>query len=196
MSRFTTPGWQIQVRERYSLTMGLFARDAAGLRPRMDLHIPPLSPTVDIRSDFARLAGPRTTDEWETWWSRELLRETESGPGLYPPHFPALASCPQLGALVRACFDDAVAWNVRRHRRSGGFPAGDESYAPEAGLVGAVEAEIGRRARPFRLVVTQLPVAEETGWRVARDHVLVSEGRRRNTSAYGEWLTPMIRELA
>ncbi len=196
MNRFATSSWQIRVEERHGLIIGLYARDVAGLRSRTDCDIPPLTPAVGIRSDLAHLAGPETSAEWDRWWRRELLQQDETGPGLYPPLFPALEGSPRLAALIRACFEDAVAWNARRYQQRSGISAGDESCAPEGDLVGRVEAEIGRKARPFRLVVTRLPVAGDTGWRVAPGHVLVSEARRDNPSAYGAWLMPVIRELA
>ncbi|MFE9454944.1 hypothetical protein [Streptomyces sp. NPDC006739] len=97
---------------------------------------------------------------------------------------------------MRECFDDAVRWSSARGREDAEAMTRGDRRGLERNLVRAVETEMGRKARPFELQVTELPVVGAVGWRVSQKHVVVSRALREDAAAYHQWLTPVIRELA
>ena len=66
----------------------------------------------------------------------------------------------------------------------------------ESEVVRDAERRLGRRARPFRLQVSVLPVAGSGSWRVAEDHVLVTRSRYFDTRAWRGDLERVVAELA
>lgn len=188
--------WRIEVDEPQVLVVASFVRDAAGLRPEVDPANPPLEPAVapgpgGSEGDAAAAASA----QWAAWWPRLLERGAAALRDLEPPDFPALAGTPALQDLVRARFDDAVAWSGDRRREHAEF-ARDPRRNVEGDAVRAAERDLGRRARPFRLRVTELPVAGDGGWVFADDHVVVARALRRDPDAYRRWLRPVVARLA
>lgn len=186
--------WQVRSGTSRELVIGLFVRDAAALRPRTDIEVPPLMPAVEVRASLAGLAVPEASVQWARWWNRELTGQDRADRGSLSPDV-SFGVGEELGVLVRECFEDAVRWSSARGRedaevmrRGDRFRLGD--------LVRAVEAEMGRKARPFDLKVTELPLAGAVGWRVSKRHVMVSRALREDAAGYRQWLTPVIRELA
>jgi hypothetical protein len=176
-----------------SLVIGLFVRDAADLRVETEFDVPPLAPAVERRALLAPLATAVASEQWARWWEQELARPPGQGPFAPDPRF---GDGPELVDLVRACFDDASRWGTARHSEEAEAHRRGEHPDHEGDLVRAVEAETGRKARPFDLRVSELPVAGAFGQRVSATHVLVSRTLRADAEAYGELLTPVIRELA
>jgi len=175
--------------------IGLFVRDAAGLRPAAAVDVPPLTPTVEVRASLAPLAVPEASAQWARWWNGELTRQEGPERGFFVPDA-RFGDGAELGALVSECFEEAVRWSSARKHEEAAARWSGEPRDDEGDIVRAVEAEIGRRARPFELCVTELPVAGAVGWRVSARHVVVSRALRGDALAYRRWLTPVIRELA
>lgn len=192
------PNWLMWIQTPHGLLAGLFVRDAAGLQPRTAFELPPLVPAVELRADLAPLAVAEASEQWARWWERELGRDDAQGRGFCAPDA-RFGDGPALVALLDACHDEAMRWSSDRKGEESEATAEAmrrEDPGPEGALVSAVEREIGRKARPFELEVTVLPVAGKGAWRVAPGHVVVSRALRADTAAYGEWLTQVIRELA
>ncbi|MFG1805603.1 hypothetical protein [Streptomyces sp. NPDC049040] len=193
-----SPSWLMRIQSPQGLLIGLFVRDAAGLHPPTAVDLPPLEPAVEMRAGLVPLAVPEASEQWARWWESELERPEGQQRGFSRPSA-RYGDGPELNALVQACFDDAVRWSSERGREDSA--AADEALAradpgPEGDLVARVEAELGRKARPFELDVTVVPVAGAAGWRAAGTHVVVSRALRADRAAYREWLTPVVRELA
>ncbi|CAG6397721.1 conserved hypothetical protein [Actinacidiphila cocklensis] len=190
-----SPSWLMRIHCPLGLLIGLYARDAAGLRPATAVDVPRLEPAVELRADLAPLAVPAASEQWARWWEGELARQEGVEHGFFAPDA-RFGDGQELDALVRARLDDARRWSGERGHeeaeahRDGSYP--DE----ENGLVRAVEAEIGRKARPFELEVIELPVAGRFGRRLSEGLVLVSRALRADPEAYRDWLTPVLRDLA
>lgn len=188
------PPWMMRVQCPYRLMIGLFVRDAAGLNPPAAIDLPRLVPDVELRASLAPLAVPAASEQWARWWRRELARQEGPERGFAVPDA-RYGDGEELDALVHACLDDARRWSADRKREvseahlSSGYPD------VESELVRAVEEEVGREARPFRLDITELPVAGTAGWRVSEGHVVVSHALRTDAAAYREWLAPVVRDL-
>ncbi|GHI06183.1 hypothetical protein Scel_45040 [Streptomyces cellostaticus] len=93
----------------------MFVRDAAGLRPRAGIDVPPLVPAVGTRASLAPRAVPEASVQWARRWDRELTRHEEPDRGFLAPES-GFEGGEELGVLVRECFDDAVRWSSARGR--------------------------------------------------------------------------------
>jgi hypothetical protein len=185
----------MRIESPQGLLVGFFVRDAAGLHPRTEFAMPPLVPTVEIRASLAPLAVPEASEQWARWWERELARQEGPERGFFAPDA-RFGDGPELDALVRACSEDAARWCNARRAEEAEDMWRDEPSGPEGDVVRAVEQEIGRKARPFELIVTELPVVGAVGRRVSPRNVVVSRALRQDAAAYRRWLTPVVRELA
>jgi hypothetical protein len=211
------PSWRLSVSSPFGLYIGLYVREAAGLRPPAAVDLPALDPPVELRADLVALAVPAAAQQWAAWWDRELARQEGPERGFFSPDA-RFGDGAELDALVRACMPDAARWAsaARDDRRPEPAPPGERDAAgrPRAGayrtddwsppvpvgtesaLVRTVEAELGRKARAFDLTITQLPLAAPVGWRPSPHHLLVSRALRADPAAYRAWLTPILREVA
>ncbi|WP_405584848.1 hypothetical protein [Streptomyces sp. NBC_01190] len=187
--------WQITIGAPWRLLVGLFVRDAAGLSPVTGIDVPSLVPAVEVRAGLAPWAVGEAAGQWARWWEGELGRREGLARG-FSLSDGGFGAGPELDALMRECFDDAVRWGSARRREEVEAVTRRGSVNSEAELVRTVEAEIGRTVRPFELDVTELPVAGAYGRRVSSGHVVVSRALRADASAYQRWLLPVIRELA
>ena len=175
------------------LLIGLFVRDAAGLHPRADVDVPPAEPAVELRASLAVMATAEVSVQWARWWSQELARQGTADRGFFLPDA-RFGDGRELEELFRVCRYDAVRWaGVRKHDEAAAL---GRDRGREGDLVRAIETQLGRKAHPFELEVTELPVAGAAGWRVSAQHVAVSRAFRDDIAAYHRWLTPVIRELA
>ncbi|NUS13774.1 MAG: hypothetical protein HOY69_20610, partial [Streptomyces sp.] len=187
------PSWQMWVSSPQGLLVGLYVREAAGMRPATAVDLPPLDPPVELRAGLAPLAVPEAARQWVRWWEGELARQEGPERGFFAPD--RRFDGEELGALVHACYDDAHRWAALScHDEDQAHLDGEGGSGAEGDLVRAVEAELGRKARPFRLTVTQLPLADAVGWRPSPHHLLVSRALRSDPDAYARWLTPVLRE--
>lgn len=65
--------------------MGLYVRDAAGLRPATPVEVPRLEPAVELRAGLAPPAVPAASEQWARWWEAELTRLGETFQGAFRP---------------------------------------------------------------------------------------------------------------
>nr|WSX77948.1 hypothetical protein OH826_31350 [Streptomyces sp. NBC_00899] len=70
-----SPSWLMRIHCPLGLLIGLYARDAAGLRPATAVDVPRLEPAVELRADLAPLAVPAASEQWARWWEGELARQ-------------------------------------------------------------------------------------------------------------------------
>ena len=174
--------------DRQTMTIALWLRDASGMAPDLDPAIPPLDPPVPVEEGLAALAGPRATAQWTGLWLglwEGRLEEWFAMQTLKPPGFELLTRSPELRALVRAGFEEAVRWAVD-YRPLAPHSSGSAPMVvrePPA-VVKRLEGELGRQAREFELDITVLPVAGRVFWLLGDDSLVVSENLLRDAPAF------------
>ena len=185
-----TQSWQISWGDGNVVGLALYLRDALALPAAPE--IPPLTPAVAPTDAVDR---PRIAAEWPGWWA-DVLAFEGGGPddprerfALLPmrPESPALAARPAIRAALSVLGPQA-AQHPRPRRPGGSRTIGD--------IVRAREAELGRVARPFRLVVTELSVDGSLWHRVADRHVLVSTQFAADDTRCAAALKEIVAELA
>ena len=62
-------------------------------------------------------------------------------------------------------------------------------------LVADLEREAGRTAQPFRLLVTEIPVAGRELWQLDPHHVLITAELLRDADEYRRLMTPVVQAL-
>ena len=193
--------WQVDVDQPEQLVIGLFVHAAAALHSEL-AWLPPVSPTVTGN-------GPQGPEEagsqWDAWWSQAVARDrawnaSEDWPLLAaswwtPPAFGALADTPALQAVVARHFTAAAAWAQARKQEHIDTVLRPGRPLVETTLVADLERTSGRRARPFRLRVTEIPVAGQHLWQLHPDHILISAALLRDTNEYRRRLTSVVQAL-
>lgn len=203
--------WLIEIDEPQPLVLGLFVRDVAGLTSRHD-WLPHCAPAI------ARANGEGLEEaarQWDLWWDNALQLDRDmEGQSLAqlaaslwtPPDFESLRSTPALQAVVASHFFGAVAWSRERKREHidlmigsadpGRFPRGRGGRGlVETTLVAGLEHDLGRRARPFQLRITEIPVAGRQLWQLDRHHVLITAELLRDADEYRRQITPVVQAL-
>ena len=190
--------WRIKIDEPQRLVIGLFVRDVAGLTSR-HAWLPYAAPATPRANED----GPEdAARQWDLWWDQALRADWDvhgqsqaqiSASWWIPPNFESLQSAPELQGVVARHFSEAVAWSndrkrehvelmigipdprrFHRGRRRGRGPI-------ETNLVADLERNLGRRAKHFRLRITEIPVAGKELW---------GSTRCNGSSAHcGIWLT-------
>src|SRR5579884_3633624 len=123
--------WQVRVGSATGLVVGLFVRDAAGLRPRTAFDVPPLEPAVEVRAGLVPLAVPEATAQWARWWQQELTQHEVLGRSFCAPDA-RFGDGEELDALVRACSADALRWAADQGRKRARSREGDIVREAEA----------------------------------------------------------------
>jgi len=203
--------WRIGIDEPQPLVIGLFVRDVAGLKSRHVWlpHAVPATPRANGEGseDAAR--------QWDLWWDRALQfdwtmdgQSQERLAALWwtPPDFDSLRSTPALQAVVARHFSDAVAWSRDRKLEHVELMIGTPDPRPfhrgrsgrglvETRLVADLERNLGRRARPFQLRITEIPVAGKELWQLDPHHVLLTAELLRDSDEYRRHITPVLQAL-
>jgi len=181
-----------------ALVVALHLRDAADLDVRPDVIVPRLHPSVIRDGALEPYATARATAAWTPWWDGLLERgqEFRIAPQLAPD--PAADLPEDLRALIAAGLPAANAWFAARKREDIEFirHAGRPRMPNVVEVVKEVEQELGRRAAPFDLLISILPVTGMWARRVRRDHVLVSRELSGFDAGFEAFLEPVVRELA
>jgi hypothetical protein len=199
--RFTgASSWQASEGMPQALMTALYLRDAAGLEVRAATVVPPLEPRVDLDAGLALYATEDAASDWVDWWESFLDPHPEvSGVPqvLLAPLF-ELELSGDLRRLIEAGHDDAQSWlHERAHEYVQRRIREPHSNRILITLVTReVEKRLGRRAAPFRLRVSVLPVEGEWGRRVRSGHVLVSNHLRADVEAFRAFIEPVIEDLA
>jgi hypothetical protein len=139
--------------------------------------------------------------QWRAWWA-SIVDRTERPPVLPPdlsvepaldtPDPLGLARLPQLAEVVRRRWPEHLRWNTERHRDPANRRAAPNLTTGE--VVREVEAELGRKLRPFNVRFTLLPVRDDRILRVEPFRYLVPE-QVYDSPRWASWLRPLIMEL-
>jgi len=192
--------WQISTDQPQPLVIGLFIRDVAGV-PSGNNWLPPTSPIVPRAGDQAPKAAGL---QWDDWWSQALREERQADNGNWPPDlsswwtppaFESLDAAPELQAIVAANFFDAVRWSNARHQEHGATMHSSVGALFETRLVRNMERARTRKAQPFHLRITEIPVQGQQIWQLHPDHVLVTAALLRDTAQYRQRLIPVVEAL-
>ncbi len=167
----------------HPVLVALYLRDALGVAdvsglPRLlGTGLPVVEPP-DMRISWA----------WMRWWM--ALVEDEG------PRFPLLGDDDDATArAIGRHLDSARTWASVAHRAY-------NERGPErqdltlTHMVHDREQELGRRARPFRLRIEVLPLAESGLWWIGENAIAVDESLRDEPVLYGDALRPVVEQLA
>jgi hypothetical protein len=214
-----TRSWRIGTDEPQSLLIALYVRDASSLRPQIDPEIPPLEPTVRVDEEQSRVAHA-ASKQWAQWWQEFLecggfwpeskdpsdMRGINHDPEIqrlfyWPsryasPEFAGLSDKPELQALVRRHHEAGRVWSAARKQDFVAVSSARQRVSLESEIVRSVECGLGRTARPFEFDIRVLPVASTKTWRLSVGRAIVTLALFRDRASYGQWLRPIIEELA
>jgi hypothetical protein len=191
--------WQISHGQPLHLVLALFVRDRAGLGHVGDPLLPALDPPVSVRP-LPPIDLEAARQQWAAWWSQcwsqdqRLTLMQISEPGL-----PAFGEVPALQRLLLLLLDEAGRWSSRRHDE--GFRSivrrRETGSVDDLGdLVRQRERQLRRRARPFRLSITELPVAGTSGWRLGPEDLVVTVDLVRDREAFLAFVRPAVEAVA
>jgi len=192
--------WQISVDQSEQLAIGLYVRDAAALHSDLT-WLPPASPAV---TGSVPERPEEAGTQWDAWWTRavsgDLAWDSQDWTVLAaswwaPPAFDSLADAPALRAVVAKHFTEAAAWAQARKQEHIDMVLSPGHALVETTLVADLERSSGRRARPFSLQLSEIPVAGQHLWQLQPDHILISAALLRDTTEYRERLTPVVQAL-
>ncbi len=188
-----TESWRISWGDGNFVRVALYLRDALALPAAPE--VPPLVPSVPA-ADVADRAA--VAAEWPGWWA-DVLDFASGGEGDPRDRVRSLPVLPDSPALVarpaiRAALDllGPQASQHPRPRRTPGS-AGGRNIGE---IVKAREAELGRKARPFRLAITELSVDGLLWHRVSDHHVIVSTQFSGDDTLCDAALREIVAELA
>lgn len=180
--------------------MALYIRDTLALSVNTDPDIPLLDPSVPVcvppGVDRAAVAA-----EWPGWWATVLdaaaAEHTEDPRDWFEaepsrPESRVLSRWPAIRNAVLA-FEGTADRYFADVRRQGVPPLGLLDFGH---LVRSREATLGRPARPFRLVITELPVAGLLCHRHSTEHLLISARFARDIPRCDAALRDIVTELA
>lgn len=168
--------WLVWSGTEYAVDLALFVRDALAL-PVGELALPGLDPPVAV-PPVAGVNRAAVAAEWPGWWA-DILESCRyrltARPGTHPDlgSYPAVETSPALAGrpALRAAIA-AVTEPVQRYHAGHGFEVPSSTLVAE--VVRDLERELGREARPFRFVFTEVRLRGEVWRPVADRHVLVS----------------------
>jgi len=204
--------WQIGIDQPESLVIGLFVRDVAGLRTR-HTWLPQCAPAIARDKGEGSAAAAH---QWDLWWDRSIStnwngpdqsQEQLFGMRWTPPDFESLHSAPALREIVVTHFDRARQWASDRQQEHIELMIGTRDPRPfhrgrrggrglfETSLVAGLERDLGRRAQPFALRITVIPVAGKELWQLDPHHVLLTDELLRDFAEYRERITPVVQAL-
>ncbi len=192
--------WQLRWGDDRAVNAALYLRDALALSVHTEPDIPLLTPPVPV-SVPAGVDRAAVTREWPAWWSDVLAHQGAEPIGSPEEQFaswpdvpgsPALTGRPAIRAAL-AAFEPEFGPYANRLKT---WVAPPPHTAGIGDLVRAKEAELGRKARPFRLVVTELPVAGLFWHRLSTEHVLLSVSFAQDTARRDAALRKVLDEVA
>lgn len=198
--------WRISIRADESiLVFALWLRDIDVIEvPRSPL-VPESLDLGDLPPPLGDVHDPRLGEEWLTWWISLVDGRTRSP--LLPPDEVAepahgtpdplgLARLPVLRDQVVRRWSEFLHWRIAYHRAHGTFagrrPVGD---LRDHDAVRDVESALGRKAAPFSLTFTLLPVRDDRIRLVDTGHYLIPE-RVYLGVGWPAWLRAVVAEVA
>jgi len=203
--------WQIGIDQPENLVIGLFVRDVAGLKTR-HTWLPHCAPGIARDNGEGSAAA---ADQWDLWWDRSIStiwngrdqsQEQLAGMWWRPPDFESLQSAPALREVVASHFDNAREWATDRKQEHIELMIGTPDPRPFhrgtrgrsldlTRLVAGLERDLGRRAQPFQLRITVIPVAGKELWQLDPHHVLLTDELLRDSVEYRGRITPVVQAL-
>ncbi|MFE9744422.1 hypothetical protein ACFYOT_05930 [Saccharothrix saharensis] len=160
--------WQVSHGTNQTVNTALFIRDTLALSVETVPELPGLDPSVPVVvPPGVDRAG--AAEEWLGWWADVLDHARAELPGGTPidPSGQSLQVRPALRAAVLALGPAATEYDHRYVTSRGALPIGE--------VVRGVEGRIGRYVRPFRLVITEVPVQGLVWERMTETHVIASQ---------------------
>lgn len=164
--------WQVSHGTNQTVNTALFVRDTLALSVETVPELPGLDPSVPVVvPPGVDRAG--AAEEWLGWWADVLDHARAEPPVGAPGSTPAdpagssLQVRPALRAAVLALRQAAAEYDQRYVTSRGALPIGE--------VVRGVEGRIGRYVRPFRLVITEVPVQGVVWERMTDTHVIASQ---------------------
>ncbi|MGM1058817.1 hypothetical protein [Saccharothrix sp. Mg75] len=160
--------WQVSHGTSRAVTTALFVRDTLALSVDTVPELPGLDPSVPVVVP-AGVDRAAAVDEWLGWWADVLdhVRAEASSPAPTDPGSQSLRVRPALRAAVLALGEAADDYARHHATTRGALPIGE--------VVRGVENRLGRYVRPFRLVVTEVPVQGMVWERMTDAHVIASQ---------------------
>lgn len=186
------------------LVLALYLREAAGLRGLTDDRqglppLPPLSPSVHMQALPAGVDAQSAAEQWLQWWTRRRLDLPGQLPFPHPPDFPEVQDLPAMKALLRHHVTAGIAYSgaacTEHAQRSVAAlrQRGRERGIDWQSLVRRQEKQLNRRAAPFVLSVTEVPVEGTGAWLAADGDVIASAGFLQDRVAAEAFFEPLIR---
>ncbi|WP_033291382.1 hypothetical protein [Amycolatopsis jejuensis] len=184
-----TTSWQVYWGSEPEIDVALYLRDVLALSVADGQLLPPVEPAVPVHVPPA-LDRAAVQAQWPQWWNGLLARErgpartrrvSGSALDLAVQHF-AAAAADHFATARRP-----VASGFHRRQILAGERLGR--------LVRETEVELGRRARPFRLSVLEVPVAGRV-WLRTEHRLLVSSRLAADVPELDHAMRTLIRELA
>jgi hypothetical protein len=185
------PGWQIAVDQPQLLLVAMYVRDAAALKPPVEVELPPLDPPVE-HVDTQGLDTDAAGAQWAQWWDRALVPDAGFD-DFVPPDFPGFDEMPELRIVVAREFPAAVAW---AWARTSEYAARAHAREIENEALRDVRLRRGHATAPLSVRITELPVGPGDGWIVGHNHIVVSSVLRSGDEDYRDWLVQMLDILA
>ncbi|WP_432489538.1 hypothetical protein [Kineococcus sp. SYSU DK018] len=198
--------WQVRIDMPQPLVLTLYLHEVVGLRgltgDRQGFPpLPPLSPSVRVQALPAGVDAQSAAEQWAQWWARRRLDLPGQLPFPHPPDFPEVQDLPAVQALLRQHFTAGIAYSgaacTEHAQRS---VAALRQRGRDRGidwqlLVRRQEEQLGRRAAPFVLWVTEVPVEGTGAWLVADGDVIVSAGFLQDRVAAEAFFEPLVRAV-
>jgi hypothetical protein len=182
----------------HAVDLALYVRDALALSVDTDPALPQLEPSVPI-SVPTGVDRDVVRQQWPDWWA-EVLAYPRSEPPEDPQEqlashpgnesSPSLIGRPELRTAVQALNRPAAEYVAEQVNHT------TPRFSGVGEIVRELEAERGRKARPFRLTVTEARVAGVIWHRLTADHVLISTRFRDDDAACRAALHTLLAELA
>jgi hypothetical protein len=185
--------WAVYEDDDSALIPLLVVRQLVGAHRFDERNLPSIAAIAPVegllRRDVVALAS-----EWEHWWITNTVEEFDGTPRHRGPGAPS-------GTHLRAFLDRRwemvleLTEDFRRAARSSSW-IGEEADLTITSLMNEMEAHRGATSRPFRLRLEVLPFIGPGIWPVTPTRYLVSSELRRDASAFGGAIQPVLEGLA
>ncbi|MFF0148573.1 hypothetical protein ATK36_3490 [Amycolatopsis sulphurea] len=192
-----TTSWRVYWGSDQGIDLALYLRDVLALPVAEGQLLPPVEPAVPVHVPPA-LDRASVQAGWPGWWNGLLEALRCRGESRVPRRrgipSPGDGSAIDLAAQH---FAQAAARHFADARRPAAFHRRQIVAGDRLGqLVRETELELGRRARPFRLSVLEIPVAGRVWLRTAEEQLLVSSRLAEDVPALEQAMRTLIRSLA
>lgn len=198
----STP-WLIREDASVPVLVALALRQHLGVRAPVDL---PALRGLPVRAPDAAETDAAIESQWEQYW--HMTVEPQAHPATGPldlvPGFGTMIALPTAGAeelrgAIATHAETALAYAQHAHDSYAaamrGTP-GDSAYRAYANAIDDVGRTLGRPPHPFTLNVQVLPLSQRGIWWIGALTVAVTDGLRRDVTAFDRAIRPIIADLA